>query len=877
MEDWPVVGRDELADEVLSRLGEGGRHGIVLLGEAGVGKTTLARRIAELAEPRGGAVLRVAGDESSTSIPLAGLGHLLPADLARRSMVDGRMDSGAMYHLARSELAELTGGERILLVADDANWLDELSLALIGQLARTGDITLLATVRGAAPPAGTLERLVSDGVLATVTVPALSPRDVRELLRRALGPVGEGIIAARLVEVSGGVPLFLRELIESSLAAGALDLSAGRWSLLGQLQPSSRLGDLVEARLRDLDAPQRRVLEALAVAGELSLGLAAEIAPMAVLEELEAHAHIEVRTSGRRHYVAVAHPLHGEVLRAHLPALRAQQLRRTLAEAIEGWGARRRQDPMRVATWRLEAGLDVRPEILVEAARLSIAAHDHEAAERMARRVWESERDPEAGVVLLGAIHRLGRADEVEELAKALSELDLTDEQLVTVARLRSLNLFFMHGSGSGADVIEEALERIAPSADRERLRAHLAELYVNMGFPQRALEAAEGVVLTDTPSVQVELAGALAMASSMVGRPDDGRAAAEAGLALIDADPTGQFDQRSWLTVNVFIALTFEGRVDEAAELADHARTSALARGARAAALWFGHWNAWVGIHRGDVDTCIEHGSEFLSWAREQDSFANERWTVALVAMAHLLRGDREAARPFVDRAVELEIGGRGLFHPDIDRAIVWLAMADGRQDDAMARLRTSAESSRERGRVVLEALSLHDLVRMGRPGDVADRLDELAVGSTSPLVTTLAAQARALTARDAPAMGHQVDELERLGFRWMAAEGAALHGRLLTDLGQQRSAAAAFQRSEQLAVAIGGLRTPPMQHHDVDALTPRERETALLAANGLASKEIASRLAVSTRTVDTHLARVYTKLGIGGRADLADALGID
>jgi DNA-binding CsgD family transcriptional regulator len=60
------------------------------------------------------------------------------------------------------------------------------------------------------------------------------------------------------------------------------------------------------------------------------------------------------------------------------------------------------------------------------------------------------------------------------------------------------------------------------------------------------------------------------------------------------------------------------------------------------------------------------------------------------------------------------------------------------------------------------------------------------------------------------------------------------------------------------------------------VEPLTVREREVALLAAGGFSSREVGQRLHLSTRTVDTHLARVYRKLGITGRTELAPALGI-
>lgn len=873
MEEWPVVGRDDLVASALDRLAPGGA-GVLLLGEAGVGKTRLARELARTLEASGDVVARVAGDDSVAGIPLGGLGHLLPADVARRSMVDGRVEPGSMYHLARSELAALADGGRLIVVADDADRLDELSLALLGQLARGDEITLLATVRGTTTPAGTLERLVSDGVLAVLPVEPLDGEAIRELLRRTLGPVGEGMVATRLAEVSRGVPLYVRELVESSIAAGTLDLAEGRWHLAGPLQPSAHLIDLVEDRLRHLEAHERRVLEAIALVGKLSLGIAEGIAPAQVLESLEARALIDLEASRRRQLVGLAHPLHGEVLRSQLPALRARNLRQSIADIVEGFGARRRVDRHGIAILRLDAGLDVDPDSLVEAARLSMAAHDQVSAERMARIAWSRTRAPEAGVVLLAVLHRLTRSEELEALARELWVTQLTAPQLVTVARLRAINLLLGLSEATAPQVVEEALAKLEPSPERERLRAHHAEMLSHLGWPRRALDAADGVEVGDTPSVQVELAAAKAMASSMVGRPDDALRAADEGLEVIDADRSGEHDRRSLLTINRVIALTFLGRPREAKAFVDVARSSAQERGARGAAVWFAHWSSWVSLYLGDVATVLDHGAEFASWSRQQGNFANERWSVALLARAHLLRGDRDAARPWVERAVELEYGGKGLFHPDIDRAVVWLAMADGRVDDALERLWESVEASRERGRVTFEALSLHDLVRMGRAGDAAPRLVELAAEATSPLVRSLATLADSVVRADGTTAEGAVDRLEDMGFTWHAAEAASLWGQLLDEQGRARSATAARQRADRLSAEVGGIHTPPMRRTETIALTPRELETALLAAEGLASKEIAARLSVSARTVDTHLARVYVKLGVSGRSELAEAL---
>ncbi|MCU1353232.1 MAG: hypothetical protein JWM05_2441, partial [Acidimicrobiales bacterium] len=93
----------------------------------------------------------------------------------------------------------------------------------------------------------------------------------------------------------------------------------------------------------------------------------------------------------------------------------------------------------------------------------------------------------------------------------------------------------------------------------------------------------------------------------------------------------------------------------------------------------------------------------------------------------------------------------------------------------------------------------------------------------------------------------------------------------------GDARAAAAHARRGEELAASCEGSRTPGLVR--VDAVVPlskREREVALLAAQGIASRDIAERLFVSVRTVDNHLQRAYTKLGVTNRAALADALGL-
>ena len=127
-------------------------------------------------------------------------------------------------------------------------------------------------------------------------------------------------------------------------------------------------------------------------------------------------------------------------------------------------------------------------------------------------------------------------------------------------------------------------------------------------------------------------------------------------------------------------------------------------------------------------------------------------------------------------------------------------------------------------------------------------------------------------------PASNRAATTFVDLGLVLDAAEAEADASRAFRKAGRSREAAAAGQRSQVLARDCEGASTPALVLADeVTPLTRREREVALLAAQGLASKDIAEKLYLSVRTVENHLQRAYEKLGINGRAELAGALGLD
>ena len=157
----------------------------------------------------------------------------------------------------------------------------------------------------------------------------------------------------------------------------------------------------------------------------------------------------------------------------------------------------------------------------------------------------------------------------------------------------------------------------------------------------------------------------------------------------------------------------------------------------------------------------------------------------------------------------------------------------------------------------------------------EAAERLAELTHLVEGPWIAALSMHATALVTNDADLLAHAVDRFDAMDTVTYAAEAATELAAMHRRSGDQRAANAAERRAQLLVERSEGARTPGLSRGSaLVPLTGREHEVALLAAQGLTSGEIAERLVLSTRTVDTHLARVYRKLGIAGRDELAGAL---
>ena len=262
-----------------------------------------------------------------------------------------------------------------------------------------------------------LRALWKDEVCALLELGALTRDDIDSLLAAALGGPIDGGSLNTMWELTRGNALFLRELVRHGVDRGLLTDDGGVWRWRGKVQAGTRLAELVDLRIDGLGPSARGLLERVAVGGPLELGLLAPDAPSG-LEALERSELVERRSDGRRRFVDVGHPLHGEAVRARLTPTRLEAIQAQLADAVQTRGARRGGDLLRIATWRLESGATEDGPLFARAAVRALAAPDPALAERLARAAVQAGAGFRAELALGRALAASGRGPEADRRSR---------------------------------------------------------------------------------------------------------------------------------------------------------------------------------------------------------------------------------------------------------------------------------------------------------------------------------------------------------------------------------------------------------------------------------------------------------------------------
>jgi ATP/maltotriose-dependent transcriptional regulator MalT len=878
---WPLVGRRGELDAFTRALDDPGCQGFCIYGPPGVGKTRLGDECLDVAAAAGRRALRATAERSTAAIPFGAVAHLMPA----RALIDVGQDVvnpvvfAKLFDAARRVLAPVEGesGAPVMLL-DDAHRLDGSSLTMIDRLVGDGVLFCVATaVVGEAVP-DIVTNWWREERAVRVDLVELDQLGVDTLLHIALeGPL-DANASSELWRVSRGNMLALRELVLGARTRQILVQRGGVWSLDGPLGAPTRLRELVEHRVGELAPAARDVLERLALCQPVGLGRLETVAGLAVLEELERDGLITVRLDGRRESVRLAHPLHGEVLRAGLSPLRRRSILLDAADTLERLGAKRREDPLRIATWRLEATGRADPALLLRAARLARYDHDFRNAATLARAALTAEPSAAAGLLLGESLYNLGSFEEAETVLADATEHAEGDVEVVRVATVRRRNL--LRGCRRDAEAVEvghTAAARVQSASARDELLTGDAEVLAISGRPLDALALLDSVNAA-SPRLRVLAAIPRAAALAMTGRTTEAIAVSKQAFA----DHLALGDELAIASpgthrVNLLFALIQAGRLDEAEEQGQQWFDAAVRARMPLGVIWTGVHLARCALAQGRPATAIGWSERACS-AIDTSGFEGLRPAAyAVRAAAHGLRGERAVALEYADRVDQMTTGF-GFLAAELTLGRAWAMVAAGDVVGARARLLAVADDAERSGHLPAASWLLHDAVRLGADDAAARRLIALAEACDSALVSSRAAHATALRAADAAGLVAAADAFEVLGAGLLAAEASAAAADVRRRQHESRQAAVLDLRTNDLMARCEDATTPALARTPtLVPLTDREREIALLAAAGHASKVIAERLYVSVRTVDNHLGRIYDKLGVSSRAELAAALDRD
>ena len=864
---WPLARRDPELAGFVDALDDAGTNVVVLYGPAGVGKSRLADAFLVTAEEQGRLTARITGSAAAALMPLGALAPVLPLD------VDATASARDLFERTRSELQSLGGEGRLVLLVDDAHLLDTSSAVLLTQLIDAGAVFVVATIReGEALPDAVAGWWRSERALR-IDLKDLDQAATTEVLRLALGGEVGADTVRRLHVASGGNPLLLRELVLQSLAADRLRDDSGTWRIVGAIPPSQRLSELFAARLGALGEPERHVLEQLALCAPLGPAELTAPGTDADLEALERAGLIRVLLDDHRQQLSLAHPLYGEAVRAGLPVLRRRSILLAAAERVVELGARRREDPRRIATWRLDAGGSPDPALLLQAATVARYAHDFAEVERLAGVLMASSPSAEATLLLGEAHYEMGHFDESEAVLAAPMPVGTDPELLIRQATLRTKNLQWGLCDWAGAmQVVEDALVAVGAEAGDD-LVAEKGSVLLFSGRPQEALDLFE-TIDAHTARTRVLIALIQAPALAAVGHTARAVEVATAGFAEHTAmsDPMALAHPGTHI-VNHTFALVEAGRLDEADELAGLGYEVAVADAVPIAQIWFAVMLGKSAGLRGRMGESLRWYQEAASTARLHGFRGPLSGALAGIAVAHASLGRAGDAAAAIEEYRTLP--PFPFFGHDHSIGIAWSQWANGDPQGARTTLLDEARVAFDGRHNGSAAWLWHDASRLGARGLAAD-LDAVAATGDSPVVHARALHVRALEAGDAEGLVEAADAFEALGAVLLAAEAASDASAELRRKGDQRRGAALANRSKQLMEQLPGVRTPALAPADVAVpLSTREREVASLAGSGLTSQEIADRLFLSIRTVDNHLQKAYAKLGVNRRDQLAEALG--
>jgi DNA-binding NarL/FixJ family response regulator len=902
---------------------------------AGAGKTRLLEAASFAGRARGMRVLEASGSVLEQELGFGVVRSLFERELAlespsqRRSLLSGAAglagpvvwpsgesehptgpaEPAAVLHGLFWLVSNLAECDPLMLVVDDAHWVDRPSLQFLAYLGRRrSGLPLLVAVALRSGERGGREELISElsaDPAGRVLVPApLSRAAVGQLIaERFPGPAAPEFVAA-CHAATGGNPYLVGELLIALMSDGVTP-SGDNAARIGQIGPQT-VSSAVLARVSRIGGDARALTEAVAVLGGGELRHSAALAGLGQDAATRAADDLsEIGVLGSTRPLQFAHPLvHAAVYEA-IPPGRRSLTHATAARLLEREGASADRAALHLLNSEPAGERWVVEVLRAAAAAASSSGAPEQAASYLRRALSEPPVPDERAAVL----HELGAAELLARDPAATNHLaEALDATASEDLGARGEIALLLGRAAVSTGRLADAREQVGPVIEQ------LGETAPDVVARLEAYRSASGVW---DPRFAAELERELPRLRALAERSKNAgrslllliafRSAFEGGhhTEIVELVERGLDDGRlieseSAEAIEVTWAaraLTFIDELDRADALLDAMVTDSRKRGSVMGYATASAWRADVALRRGliaaaeaDARSAIElaaaHGLHFI--APHAHSF---------LAEALLEQGEQQQAAQLLERA---ELGPMQGSRPEIrflhSRARVHLARRDNQA--AIADLRTcQAQETWFQNPNVLPWRSTLALALPASSRQEALALADIALKQAleigQPRAIGVALRTRGLLSKGE----EQIAQLLQAVTALEACPSPLEHARALTDLGAAlRRASRRTQARPLLAQALdlatgcgaralatrareelitAGARPRRERLSGIDALTASERRVAQMAATGMTNREIAQALFVTNKTVALHLTHTYEKLNIAGRTQLPDALG--
>jgi DNA-binding CsgD family transcriptional regulator len=898
-----LVGRDrECAriDRLLEDAVGGESRALVIRGEAGIGKTALLEYAAGWS--LGMTVLRVGGVESESDLAFAGLLGLLRPVLDR---LDGLVDMQGRALAGALGLAEARAPDRFLVSAavlgllavvaddgpllclvDDANWLDTPSaeaLVFAARRLRAEPVAILFAAREGD------ERQFEAVGLAEVALTGVDERSAETLLSDAVAGLTPAVRSRLLTEAAGN-PLALVEL-PRGLSDAQLD---GREPLPGAIPLTPRLQQGFRRQIEQLPEPSRlaMLITAAEGTGELAILLGALAALEVPSDSLDAAKELGlIRISELR--VTFRHPLVRAAVLERATLSQRQSVHAALADTLTGdEQVDRRVWHQAMAT--LTADDEVAAALAASAKRAELRGAHASAATAFERAAALTTDGTRKATWLAAATHAAWTAGQPDRTR------DLLNRALPLAEGGQRARLLYIRGLlESRYGNLRDGVAILLDAADASDTPALTLELLLEAGYQaadagQRDRVPELAARASDLPEPTLEarfrktvLTGLAAMYTRGFGRAQSLLGEAIEAAAGLPDDPGDQIwaAYAAAIGTDLGAGLPFATRAVELAR--SQGRLGVLPAALEQQALqlyWSGQFGSAYAAAQEGYRLSLDLGR---SWG----------WHLTLTTMAGVeaIWGRESEAREHGAAVLELAQRSGQTFVTATVRSILGLVeLTTGRPEqaaDILVELATD-EGPQTHPTVALSVVpdAIEAIVRAGRPlelvTDALARYRDWTEQAPTAAKRSMLARCEALLALRSPdAAFGQATELavelplfhrargELLYGEWLRRErrriDARPHLRAAVD-GFRALRAAPWERRAEEELRASGETARKREPSTLDQLTPRELQIAQLAAEGLSNPEIAAHLFLSPRTVEYHLRKVFTKLGLASRTDL-------